>query len=293
MIFEARKRGQRFMAIGVVLAAISMLGVMATVNDLQVEPEPEVLIPLVYIADQIESRSGIEAMLAERPNAQDVCPSTELKSLVVGAFQICYIPEQFVPSTAVVAEIHEEVIDDPETIRRTLIRQVGNAFTLIDLAPGNVLQANFLDSSGGIAPSMRAIGIAVNQVTSVGGTIRPGQRVDVLVSYERKLDSQSTPVTEILLQNVEVISVFGPRQFFERADQLSGEGYNPSYAMYEETRFTPDGEMMRDTTVTLAVPLEDAVRLTYMTNFAKEVRLITRRADDQIKYEIPAFTASP
>lgn len=293
MLSETRKRGQRFLALGIFLASVSMLGVMATVNSLQAEPIPETVVPLIYVADPIENRSGIEELLAERPNARDVCPSIEQKSELVGAFQICFVPERYVPLTAVRLEISESDLTELDVIRRTLIRQIGNAFTLIDLAPGDILQTNFLDSTGGIAPNMRAIGIAVNQVTSVGGTIRPGQHVDVLVSYERKGDSQSISVTEILLQDVEVISVFGPRQFFEQANQLSGEGYTPSYTAYEETRFTPDGEMMRDTTVTLAVPLEDAIRLTYMTNFAKEVRLITRRADDQQRYNLPPFTVAP
>lgn len=293
MLSETRKRGQRYLYIGIALAAISMLGVMATVNGLQAEPVPEILVPLIYVADAIENRSGIEELLAERPDAQDVCPTVEQRSSVVGAFQICFVPARFAPSTRVVAEVSESDLADVELIRRTLIRQIGNAFTLIDLAPGNILQTNFLDSSGGIAPNMRAIGIAVNQVTSVGGTIRPGQHVDVLVSYEQRQDSQAIPITEILLQDVEVISVYGPRQRFDQVNQLSGEGYTPSYQAYEETRFTPDGEMMRDSTVTLAVPLEDAIRLTYMTNFAKEVRLITRRADDSQRYELPPFRVSP
>lgn len=168
--------------------------------------------------------------------------------------------------------------------RSGLMQQLGSHITLIALQPGDILQANQLDSQGGLKSEMRAVSVAVNQVTSVGGTVRPGHRVDVFVSYEEELEeNKKLPKTMLLLQDVEVLAVFGNVRYFYVPDPVSGEAAtyaNRSYVGAEESRYTAEGEMMKDTTVTLALSLEDAMKLTYMANFAAEVRLVIRRYDD-------------
>ena len=46
-------------------------------------------------------------------------------------------------------------------------------------------------------------------------------------------------------------------------------------------RFMPSGQLMDEATVTLALSLEDAVKLTYMANFGQEVRLVIRRYEER------------
>lgn len=55
-----------------------------------------------------------------------------------------------------------------------------------------------------IPDSMRAITVAVNDVTAVGGWIKPGTRVDVMVTLN-DVRGQVEPVTQVFLQNVIVL----------------------------------------------------------------------------------------
>jgi pilus assembly protein CpaB len=137
--------------------------------------------------------------------------------------------------------------------------------TLVNVREGNYMLREMVDQNAGLGPSERAVSIAVNQVTSVGGNVRPGNRVDVIVSYE---DEEGYGVTEMLLQDVEVLAVSSLLPPVEEG------GLGPS-------RFLPTGELMSDATVTFALDPQQAMQLTYMSNFAKEVRLMIRRLDER------------
>lgn len=137
--------------------------------------------------------------------------------------------------------------------------------TLVNAREGNYMLREMVDQNAGLGPSERAVSIAVNQVTSVGGNVRPGNRVDVIVSYE---DEEGYGVTEMLLQDVEVLAVSSLLPPVEEG------GLGPS-------RFLPTGELMSDATVTFALDPQQAMQLTYMSNFAKEVRLMIRRLDER------------
>lgn len=140
--------------------------------------------------------------------------------------------------------------------------------TLVDVHEGNYLLREMVDQNAGLGPGERAVSIAVNQVTSVGGNVRPGNRVDVTVSYE---DEASNGVTVMLLQDVEVLAVSS------LLPPVGEGGLGP-------TRFLPSGELVSDATVTFALNPQQAMQLTYMSNFAKEVRLMIRRLDER---EVP------
>ncbi len=137
--------------------------------------------------------------------------------------------------------------------------------TLVDIRAGHYLSREMLDQNAGLGPGERAVSIAVNQVTSVGGNVRPGNRVDVLVSYE---DETGSGTTVMLLQDIEVLAV---STLLPSAEE-GGLG---------ATRFLPTGELASDATVTLALTPQEAMQLTYMSNFAAEVRLMIRRLDEQ------------
>ena len=136
---------------------------------------------------------------------------------------------------------------------------------LVDIRGGQYLLREMLDQNAGLGPGERAVSIAVNQVTSVGGNVRPGNRVDVLVSYE---DETGIGTTVMLLQDIEVLAVSTLLPTPEEG------GVGP-------TRFLPTGELASDATVTLALTPQQAMQLTYMSNFAAEVRLMIRRLDER------------
>jgi pilus assembly protein CpaB len=55
-----------------------------------------------------------------------------------------------------------------------------------------------------IPEGFRAVSVPVNDVISVAGWVRPGTRVDVMVTLSR-LPNQAEPVTQVVLQNIEVL----------------------------------------------------------------------------------------
>jgi len=137
--------------------------------------------------------------------------------------------------------------------------------TLVDIRDAHYLLREMLDQNAGLGPGERAVSIAVNQVTSVGGNVRPGNRVDVLVSYE---DEAGSGTTLMLLQDVEALAV----STLLPSAEAGGQG---------PTRFLPTGQLASDATVTLALTPQQAMQLTYMSNFAAEVRLMIRRLDER------------
>jgi Flp pilus assembly protein CpaB len=170
-----------------------------------------------------------------------------------------------------------------------------NAVALIDFVEGDLIQADGVDKNAGLMPNMRAVSISVNRVQSVGGSVRTGNRVDVLVSYMQEVEGGETgteqePMTEVLFQDVEVLAV----SFLAPTEEVVVEGEEEEKAVGPESpgpaRFLPSGELMDEATVTLALPLEDAVKLTYMANFGQEVRLVIRRLDEREAPEIQSVT---
>lgn len=140
---------------------------------------------------------------------------------------------------------------------------ISNTVALVDISEGQILQRNMLDTNAGLQPQMRAVAVAVDQVTSVGGNVRPGNRVDILVSYQ---NTEGQGRTEVLLQDIEILAV----------NSLLPKGPD----VIAPNRFLPTGEILKDATVTLSLNLEDAQKLTYMANFGKEIRLVIRRPDE-------------
>ena len=278
MINETRKRGRRLMLIGLVLAVLSGLLVNRQLSQ-AMQPEP--LTAVIYVATPIGPQRSIRSALvdaaAEEAAAVDVCPAgTEERSTVVGAFQVCFIPSRFRPQHAVpITELTAEELSDSQWVRQTIENQIGDQFTLLQLERGDIVQTNFLGASD-LDAGLREISIAIDPVTSVGSKVLPGQRVDVVVSYEKSVEGLPVPVTELLLQDVEVRSPTTDNQF------TTAEG--------EEEFGLASGQSGSRTSVILAVSLADAMRLTHMANFATEVRLIIRRPDDRATHEMPPIT---
>jgi Flp pilus assembly protein CpaB len=167
-----------------------------------------------------------------------------------------------------------------------------NAVALMDLEKGDQIQRASVDENAGLMPNMRAVTIAVNRVQSVGGSVRTGNNVDVLVSYVKEAEGQEMgegqAVTEVLFQDVKVLAV----SFLTPSEEEGGE--EEAAAVTSErpgpARFMPSGELMDEATVTLALSLEDAVKLTYMANFGQEVRLIIRRYEERETPEVEPVT---
>ena len=154
---------------------------------------------------------------------------------------------------------------------------------LVGFRVGDIILRSGIDENAGLEPNMRAVALAVDRVQGAGGSIRPGNRVDVIVSYKQGEDME--PVTEVLFQDVQVLAV--SRLASDIAPPPPAEGAAETQL---PARFLPTGELMDEATVTLALTLEDALKLAYMDNFGVDVRLIIRRLDEEPEPALPSVT---
>lgn len=103
--------------------------------------------------------------------------------------------------------------DDPETrarLRGALVQrfiEVGTPITAADML--NPRERGFIAAV--LAPTTRAVSVAVDPVTGVGGLIWPGDRVDVILTQtiERGVAAaaQRSVISETVLSNVRVIAI--------------------------------------------------------------------------------------
>jgi len=172
-----------------------------------------------------------------------------------------------IPDRTLITEDMVKLDEIPQSYARDSyfqhVEEVVGLISLIHLSKDDILQANAL-GEGTLPPAKRAMAIAVDQVTGIGGILGPGDRVDILASYT---DADGSSRTTLLLHDVEILAVGG-------FSGEMGEGLVPG----ESPQFQP---ATAETTVVLTLELEDAMKLTYMDNFGEEVRLILRRRDDR------------
>jgi len=172
-----------------------------------------------------------------------------------------------------------------------------NAVALMDFVKGDLIQADSVDPNAGLMPDMRAVTIGVNRMQSVGGAVRAGNRVDILVSYVKggegqEMGTEPEAVTEVLFQDVKVlaVSLLAPEEEEEESEAEVEEKAVARPARLGPARFMPSGQLMDEATVTLALSLEDAMKLTYMANFGQEVRLLIRRYEERETPEVAPVT---
>lgn len=114
-----------------------------------------------------------------------------------------------------------------------------------------------------IRPNMRAVSMEVNQVSGVSGFVLPGDRVDVLVTVDMH-SSSSNPVTNTLLQNIEVLA----------AGQKTSQ---------------KDGAPMSVQSVTLLVDPQGAEKVAHAIHEG-EIHLILRNPDDQAVEKVDQYS---
>lgn len=272
---HTKQRGVFFLIIAVFLALFTGMLVLTFMTD--VERQIGETVAVLRVKKDIAADTVIDASLIRS-----------------GAFDIEQIPIKWAPTTVYkvptgLAESYPGprglVTIGGKDVER--LSEVIDRVTLVRLRPDDVLQTNYLHSYAGLEPGFRAVTIAVNSETGVGGVVRGGNLVDIIVSWEEKTaDGKTTPQTRLVLQNVKVLAVGSANE------RVTIEGLPPEAMQDPSTaqavsataataRFLPSGEMVRDTVVTLALKPEDAVKLTYMVNFSKEVRLMFRRPGEQ------------
>jgi pilus assembly protein CpaB len=148
--------------------------------------------------------------------------------------------------------------------------------TLVHIPAGSYLGGAQLGEAAPHASSARAadthvarvVEVPVAGATALGAVLRPGARVDVLVTSER---APGPARTYLALQRIELIDF-----------RASGEGASLSEG----------GGLEPDAVAALRVTLPQAVLLTAAQNFARELRLVPRPSGDQRRLSATAVAAS-
>jgi len=291
MISETRKRGNRFMLLGLALAVLSIFLITQYISQIKAEaappptPTPEPLVAVIYVADTIVAQTRMVDVLmppqgagGEPIEAINVCdPSIEFKSPVIGRLQVCALPARFVASaTVILTGLAPTELANADLVQLALNERLGRETTQVDMQRGSLLQVDALESNRAPA-GMVEVGIGVDLVTSVGGRLRPGHRVDIVVSYATGAGDGKRTVTEYLLQDIEVVAVPSGSLRFEKLGQVQEANSDAAYAVLQEMAMN---NRPLDNSVVLAVAPNDALQLIHMANFAEEVRLLLRSPSD-------------
>lgn len=131
------------------------------------------------------------------------------------------------------------------------------------------------ESSDGLSfllqPGKRAVTIAVNEVSGLAGLVKPGDRVDVLGTFDLQaaVGQEKSSITTLLIQNVDVLSI----------DQST----NPSAGSNQEGKKAAAPAH----TITLSVTPEQAQPLVLCSEKGS-IRLILRPATDQEIITLPS-----
>lgn len=186
-----------------------------------------------------------------------------------GMVEVKQVPTATVPSNAfgqaeqVVGRLSQYAIAAGQVIVRGDVVEVGAAQGLTFVIP----------------PGKRAVTVALDEISGVGGFVYPGDRVDILATFDRN----ETATTKLILQNIEVLAmnemtvrpVGGARQ---KASDAKAQGEEEAPASKEVK------------SATLAVTPEEAQRL-ILAAYKGSIHMVLRaREDSSLSYDVAETT---
>ncbi len=178
----------RLSIIAVLLLATAALGLIAfNINT------PKATI--TEAVQQAPATKGVGYYVAARPLPRGTLARDE-------DFVVRSMPPERVPADAIL-----ETADSKASLSGSLVRkfvEAGSPITLQDIVRPQ--DRGFLASV--LAPDTRAISIKVDEESGVSGLIRPGDRVDVLLTQVfDKVDAARRTLSETVLRNVRIIAI--------------------------------------------------------------------------------------
>lgn len=222
--------------------------------------------------------AAILSVLYLRPHRPPQPPPPKKVSIVVAAVDI-----------PMATRVTRELVDTKEVLEDkvpqgafTSVADVVGKVTVANVKAGEILTAKVLREPGSqlglsfiVPKGMRAVTVALDEVSGVAGLARPGDHVDVIATFEMP---GNVSLSRIILQDVELLAV-GTQLVPSREETgKKGEGGKGHSA---PRKVAP--------TATLAVTPEDAEKLVLAATKGR-IRLALRRAGDRSRTEVEGVT---
>ena len=234
------RRG-RYLVLGAGACFLSILAMLATV---------------VYQRQEIEAETAVNV------------PEQPIESLAFGTVVLLAPTQRVVRGTKLSQVTLREVFWPRNEVPEGAIRRsedIEDMFAKADLAPSQpIVRASLSPTAplGGISdlipPGHRATTIEVDSTQGVEGWATPGAHVDVILTYHDSKEAQKK--TQIAVEDAVVLSFNGDTKRFTGTEKSGG---------FNQTRTS---------TVTLAVPIEDAMRI-HTAKAMGRISLILRGQD--------------
>ncbi|HOV79619.1 MAG TPA: Flp pilus assembly protein CpaB [Bacillota bacterium] len=198
-----------------------------------------------------------------------------------GDFIKVVVARQRIPAKTQIAANMIELKDFPSDYvnERAAVdaKEVVGKVTKSDILPGEQVlrdrlagdNESFESLSFQISPGSRAVTVAVNEVSGLAGLVKPGDRVDVLGTFDLQgaVGQEKSSVTSLLIQNVDVLSI----------DQATNSAQTNSQ----------DKKATSAHTITLSVTPEQAQPLVLCSEKGS-IRLVLRPATDNDIVNLPS-----
>jgi pilus assembly protein CpaB len=144
--------------------------------------------------------------------SQDISPGTKITEDML---ELTTIPQ----NAAISGAITDEASLVGLTARREMVKGEQVSAIKIVESPRN---RDELRPADAVPAGKRAVAVDVDENTNVGGLVVAGDRVDVIVVYSKETEERATDVSNVILQDVEVLSV--AQNVLEPISRIDSEG---------------------------------------------------------------------
>lgn len=223
-----------------------------------------------YSRSFAEKAERAERAEQERRQAQQTLAVVALKPLTayqpIGRDDVALVPVSVVPAE-----------------RFTSIDEVVNKVPLVDIDAGAPVTGRYFSESNVLARAIpegfQAVSVEVNDVIAVGGFLRPGDIVDVLLYLRESGEEVPQPQSRVLLRDVRVLAY--RERIIDRPEGVETEKGSER----DRQRST------RQRTAVLAVPEGESTRLMLGTS-AGEIRLALHAQKETVETQAIGTTAT-
>lgn len=207
--------------------------------------------------------------VVEKNTPEPVTPPVEMRTVVTAKTDIP-------PLTVIKAEMLQTKEVAADLVPQDAITDVAEVLNIpskSEIFADDVITARKLSTDlkqmtfvGAIPPDCRAVSISVNEVTSVDGFAKPGDKVDLLLV---ETDAERSATTSMLLQDVLLLSI---NKNMQKSETATAEGGTATTSAIENP-----------TTATFALHPGEVLKLISATKLG-EIYLILRPANPTEKY---------